>query len=111
MPNIDNAVTPAQLAALRAVFYGALKARGEHVWPYSDVVGGGSAFNLEYRSCAPQSALQGRTRAVVIWAAYMEVMSTSAMTAMGTELIALNAKNRRKSLDSKRTDSRPLWSL
>jgi ectoine hydroxylase-related dioxygenase (phytanoyl-CoA dioxygenase family) len=98
---VDNAVTPAQLASLRATFDGWIDESRAHSQGYGETVDGRPRFDLERDHSAEQPALRRVNSPAEVSDAYGEAMRASDMTECVADLIGPNVKFHHSKINSK----------
>ena len=98
---VENAVTPAELAALRADFAGWVEQSRGETKPYGAGLDGRARFDMEPGHSAAKPALRRINAPTEISEAYLAVMAGSRMTAMVADLIGPNVKHHHNKINSK----------
>lgn len=103
---LPDAVTPAQLAALRAEFAGWVEGSRAHTKPYGQMLDGRARFDIEPKShSATTPALRRVSAPTEISSVYLDVMRNSRMTDMVADLIGPNVKHHHNKINSKQPGS------
>lgn len=98
---VEEAVTPAQLAALRREFGAWVEESRGHAEPWGDTLDGRPRFDLEPGHSAERPALRRVNSPVEISDSYYEVMADSRMTDMVADLIGPAVKFHHSKINSK----------
>ena len=98
---IPDAVTPAQLSALRADFDGGGAESRTHEAPYGETVDGRARFDVQPGHSPEHPALRRVQAPTEVSAAYREVMADSAMVDMVADLIGPDVKLHHTKVNSK----------
>ena len=103
---LPDAVTPAQLTALRAEFAGWIEGSRAHTKPYGQMLDGRARFDIEPKShSATTPALRRVSAPTEISSVYLDVMRNSRMTDMVADLIGPNVKHHHNKINSKQPGS------
>ena len=98
---VENAVSAAQLTALRADFDGWVEDSRSHDAAYGDTLDGRPRFDLEPGHSAEKPALRRVNAPVEVSEAYYNAMADSVMTACVADLIGPNVKLHHTKINSK----------
>jgi ectoine hydroxylase-related dioxygenase (phytanoyl-CoA dioxygenase family) len=98
---VPDAVTPAQLSALRADFDGWVAESRTHEAPYGETVDGRARFDVQPGHSPEHPALRRVQAPTEVSAAYREVMADSAMVDMVADLIGPDVKLHHTKVNSK----------
>lgn len=98
---VADAVTPAQLAALRLDFDGWVAESRRHAAAYGAIIDGRPRFDVERGHNADHPALRRVNSPQEVSDAYLDVMRSSRMTAIVTDLIGPNVKFHHAKINSK----------
>jgi ectoine hydroxylase-related dioxygenase (phytanoyl-CoA dioxygenase family) len=98
---VEDAVSPAQLAALRRDFDAWVAESRDHSAAYGEILDGRPRFDLERGHSAERPALRRVNSPQEVSEAYAEVMARSRMTAIVADLIGPNVKFHHAKINSK----------
>jgi phytanoyl-CoA hydroxylase len=98
---VEDAVTPAQLAALRRDFAGWVEASRAHDAPFGQMVDGRPRFDLEPGHSAARPALRRVNAPIDISDAYRAVMQDSRMVDLVADLIGPDVRYHHSKINSK----------
>jgi ectoine hydroxylase-related dioxygenase (phytanoyl-CoA dioxygenase family) len=98
---VPDAVTPSQLAALRADFDGWVAESRTHDGPYGEAADGRARFDVQPGHSADRPALRRVQAPTEVSAAYYEVMADSPMVDMVADLIGPDVKLHHTKVNSK----------
>jgi len=98
---VANAVTPAQLAALRHDFDAWVEESRAYAAPYGETIGGRPRFDMQPGHSADDPALRRVQAPTELSAAYYDAMANSRMTDMVADLIGPDVKLHHSKINSK----------